>query len=193
MKTNALLTNLLGSLIFLAAAVTASAQTGPELEKMVESGQCVRYQGADGSTNYRCTGNMNKNGAAAASTAPTPAPAAKKPQAVKMKMDLRIDNRLVSQPQVVARLNSTATVTQKGTDQKEVVIEVTPALSRIDGADGVHMKFRIGQRDAQNKIQWFAAPEITARNQQEAELTLSTDSRAQGRREYKLKVLATLQ
>lgn len=122
---------------------------------------------------------------------------------IKMKMDLSMDGRLVASQEILGQLNGLVTVTQKtGTQKnetgKELVVEVNPSPATVQGREGVRMKFRLGQRVTDgtgqvSQVKWFASPEITALNRQEAEITVDTASAADGRRQYKLKVLPVLQ
>lgn len=128
-------------------------------------------------------------------TLETTAAATKK---VKMKMDLSMDGRLVASQEIVSALNSLATVTQKNQNGKELVVEVNSSLASVKGREGVHMKFRLGQRQTDSdgktsQVTWFASPEITALNRQEAEIKVETASATDGRRNYTLKVLPTLE
>lgn len=122
---------------------------------------------------------------------------------IKMKMDLSMDGRLVASQEILGQLNGLVTVTQKTETQKnetgkELVVEVNPSPATVQGREGVRMKFRLGQRVTDgtgqvSQVKWFASPEITALNRQEAEITVDTASAADGRRQYKLKVLPVLQ
>lgn len=117
---------------------------------------------------------------------------------IKMKMDLSMDGRLVASQEILSQLNGLATVTQKNETGKELVVEVNPSPATVQGREGVRMKFRLGQRETDStgqvsQVKWFASPEITALNRQEAEITVDTASAADGRRQYKLKVLPVLQ
>lgn len=137
--------------------------------------------------------------AQAMATAPVSVPvSAPTPQKIKMKMDLSMDGRLVASQEILSQMNSLATVTQKNQTGKELVVEVSSSLASVQGREGVHMKFRLGQRETDSagktsQVTWFASPEITALNRQEAEITVDTASAADGRRQYKLKVLPVLQ
>lgn len=95
-----------------------------------------------------------------------------KNQGYDIKMDLTIDGKKVSSPQVSVKRGETASVTQD-TAQGKTVLEVTADEGEVDNHKGILMKFSISSVTADGTRTVLATPQIlTATDNERAEITV---------------------
>jgi len=92
-------------------------------------------------------------------------------QGYDIKMDLTIDGKKVSSPQLSVKRGETASVTQE-TSQGKTVLEVTADEGEMDNHKGILMKFSISSLTADGTRTVLASPQILAVENERAEVTV---------------------
>ncbi len=105
-----------------------------------------------------------------------------------LRMNLTVDGKLVSAPQMIVEEGKTATVTQKNESGDESFIEVTASEGSVKNNNGILMKFTIGvvQKNGERKI--ISQPQILAKENKKAEITVGSNA---GTKDMSLTVVAT--
>ena len=91
-----------------------------------------------------------------------------------LKMELSMNGKIISSPQILAKAGETATVTQK-TDDQENFIEVTAIDGSILGNDGIMMTFVVGTIAKDGSRTILSKPQIFAEENKQSEIMLEQD------------------
>lgn len=91
-----------------------------------------------------------------------------------LKMELSLNGKIISSPQILAKAGETATITQK-TDDQENFIEVTAIDGSILGNDGIMMTFVVGTVDKDGQRRILSKPQIFAKENKPSEITVEQD------------------
>lgn len=196
---------LIASLVF---ATHSFAEETQDLSKMLADSHCIPVRGADGNiSGYNCDGQLGEKmkqgkfqnlGVQKAKTMEIysqlkETKAEVQGQSVRMTMALSLNGKIVSKPQIITHLNSMASISQKSDNsQKELLIEVLPSLQNTNNQEAILMKFKVGHRE-NGQIKWFSSPQILAKNNQEAEITVQSNNPNDEYKDISLKVLPVLQ
>lgn len=114
-------------------------------------------------------------------------------QMVSMNMELAFDGKIISRPRIITILNEVATIAQKeDSSSKELMIEVIPSLELKNKEDFILMKFKVVQKE-NGTIKWLSTPQILAKNNQQAEISVYSNNQGDEFKEISLKVLPILQ
>ncbi|MGZ3746785.1 MAG: hypothetical protein ACXWRE_05445 [Pseudobdellovibrionaceae bacterium] len=114
-------------------------------------------------------------------------------QKIKMNLELSLDGKVVSKPQVITLLNTTANISQKlNNSSKELYIEVIPSLEVPQRYDSIMMKFKVGEKE-NGKVKWLSTPQVTALNDDEAKISVHSNNSKDEYKEISLKVHPVLE
>lgn len=110
-------------------------------------------------------------------------------KAFDIKAEVSIAGKLISSPHVVTKPNELVSISQKGEDSKEILVELIASdFKSKDPKNGIMMKFTVSRVDA-GKRTLLSTPQIVALPGEEAEITVGGD--AAKPESVKVKVLAT--
>jgi len=114
-------------------------------------------------------------------------------QTIKISVELSLDGKLVSSPIIITRLNSLASITQKkDSSDKELYIEVVPNVLANGNEENIQLKFKIGQKSG-GIMKWLSSPQILAKNDQSAEISVHNNSNTSEYKDLNMKVTPSLQ
>ncbi|MBL7557715.1 MAG: hypothetical protein JNM24_17935 [Bdellovibrionaceae bacterium] len=197
---------LITALLFSANSLAEESQ---DLSKMLVESHCVPVRGSDGNVSgHKCDGPLGekiKEGkfqnleiqksqkmeiySQLKKTSKTEVQV----QSVKMTMALSLNGKILSRPEIITQLNSLASISQKSdSSPKELLIEVLPSLQKTNNQESILMKFKVGHKE-NGQIKWFSSPQILAKNNQEAEITVHSNNSNDEYKNISLKVLPALQ
>jgi type II secretory pathway component GspD/PulD (secretin) len=86
-------------------------------------------------------------------------------------MDLALGGKVVSHPQVKVQANHMATVSQKD-GNRETFIDVTASEGKVQGHEGILMKFVIGTMDQNGKRTVVSEPSLLVKENSPATLSV---------------------
>lgn len=196
---------LIASLVF---ATQSFAEETQDLSKMLADSHCIPVRGTDGNiSGYNCDGPLGEKmkegqiqnlGVQKANSMEIYSQlkstnAEVQGQSVKMTIALSLNGKIVSKPQIITHLNSMASISQKSdSSARELLIEVLPSLQNANNQEAILMKFKVGHKE-HGQIKWFSSPQILAKNNQEAEITVQSNNPNDEYKDISLKVLPVLQ
>lgn len=103
-----------------------------------------------------------------------------------LEMELSLNGKVISAPQINTKVGATSFVTQK-TDTEESFIEVTAIDGSILGNEGIMMTFVVGTIDKDGNRVITSKPQIFAKENTYSEVTVEQE---QGKEKLSLSVLA---
>lgn len=99
--------------------------------------------------------------------------AIRKTKAYDLKMQLSLNGKIISSPQITAKVGEAALITQKINDTDEMsFIEVTAIDGTILGNTGIMMTFKVGTIDANGEKTIYSKPHVFAKENKEAEIVV---------------------